>query len=423
MSALNQRSAAELVAMLAGREISAEQLTRACLDRIEQRESEVQAWQYIDENHAIAQAREIDRAPRAPLYGLPIGIKDIIDTSDLPTEYGCSLYRNHQPTADAACVAALRKAGGVILGKTVTTELAYFTPGKTRNPHRLAHTPGGSSSGSAAAVADQMVPIALGTQTAGSIIRPASFCGVIGYKPTFGQFPMAQIKQLAASLDTLGFFARATKDLPLLCEALTGRPWQVPGLEHPLRIAYCHTEQWPMASLDVQQVLSRAADQLRAAGASVEPIELEEPFRGLLEAQKVVMAVEMSRALRAERERYGDRLGPELRMLFAEADALPAARYDTALQQADECRRRMGPIFEKFDLLLTPSAPGEAPAGLGNTGDPVFNRIWTLLHLPCISVPVGRGSTGLPIGVQLVGAAHRDAKLLAAAEWVFSTLS
>lgn len=408
--------------MLARREITAEQMARACLDRIAQRDSEVQAWQWVDEARAIAQAREIDRAPRPPLYGLPIGIKDIIDTSDSPTEYGSALYRGHQPKADAACVAALRRAGGVILGKTVTTEFAYFRPGKTRNPHRLGHTPGGSSSGSAAAVADQMVPIALGTQTAGSIIRPASFCGVIGYKPTFGQFPMAGIKQLAASLDTLGFFTRAVEDLPLLSEALSGRVWQLPSRQRRPRVGLCLTEQWPMASTPVQQLLRRSADQLRQAGASVEEIELGEPFRGLADAQKVVMAVEMSRALRPERQRDAESLGPELRQLFAQADACPSDRYQAALSQAEDCRLRMRPVFEKVDLFLTPSAKDEAPEGLSHTGDPLFNRIWTLLHLPCINLPVGEGPSGMPLGIQLVGAAERDSELFAAAAWIFWTL-
>src|SRR5215471_7840232 len=208
---LNELPAAEAVALLSRREISPEELTRACLDRISAREAQVQAWQFIDPERALAQARSSE-ASSPPLHGLPIGIKDIIDTADLPTEYGSSIYQGYRPQADAPCVSALKRAGAVILGKTVTTQLAYFTPGKTRNPHNPEHTPGGSSSGSAAAVADFMVPAALGTQTAGSIIRPASYCGVIGFKPTFGQVPMHGIKPLAPSLDTLGVFVRNLSD-------------------------------------------------------------------------------------------------------------------------------------------------------------------------------------------------------------------
>src|SRR5258707_14482494 len=225
MRQLAKVSARQAEVLFSRREISAEELTHACLHRIADRESRVQAWQFINEKIVLDQARQLDRAPIAPLYGVPIGIKDIIDTSDMPTEYGSSIYSGHRPAVDAACVAALRRSGAVILGKTVTTEFAYFTPGKTRNPHRLDHTPGGSSSGSAAAVADQMVPIALGTQTAGSVIRPASFCGVIGFKPTFGQLPTIGIKQLAAPLDTLGVFTRDLTDLPLVWKGFCGNAW------------------------------------------------------------------------------------------------------------------------------------------------------------------------------------------------------
>lgn len=414
MSRLNELSATEAVALLSRREISAEELTRACLERIRKRDPELQAWQFLDEKRALAQAREADRSPQGPLYGVPVGIKDIIDTADMPTEYGCSLYRGHRPAADAACVAALRRSGAVILGKTVTTELAYFTPGKTRNPIHLGHTPGGSSSGSAAAVADSMVPVALGTQTAGSIIRPASFCGVIGLKPTFGEFPMGGIKVLARSLDTLGVFARRVADLSLLYEAFSGGAWAVPTAPTPPRIGVCRTEQWPMASADAQSILLQSAEALRGAGAHVEEIELDEGFRALHDTQKVVMAFEMARELRRERDEHADKLGPQLLQLFAEGDAYSPGQYEAALAKAAECRRRIGLVFGRVDVLLTLSAPSEAPAGLASTGDPMFNRIWTLLHLPCVNLPAGRGEKGLPIGVQLVGPAKGDASLLAA---------
>lgn len=421
MKPLNELGAAEAVALLARREISSEELTRACLERISAREGEVQAWQYLDPQAALAQARSA-QANAATLHGLPVGVKDIIDTADMPTEYGCQVYQGHRPKADAACVEALRRAGAVILGKTVTTQLAYFTPGKTRNPHNPKHTPGGSSSGSAAAVADFMVPVALGTQTAGSVIRPASFCGVIGYKATFGEFPMAGVKPLAPSLDTLGVFARALGDLPLLCEAIGGHKRTAPILRTPPRIGLCRTEQWPLASADAQAVLLKSAEQLRKAGAKVDEVDLGDSFRGLFDAQKQVMAVEMARSLARERTSHPEALGPELHRLFSEADACPAESYRSALPQAEDCRRRLIPVFEKFHALLTPSAPGEAPAGLGATGDPAFNRIWTLLHLPCISLPVGRGQQGLPIGIQLVGEAGGDARLFVVAAWVSSHL-
>jgi len=352
-----------------------------------------------------------------------VGIKDIIDTADMPTEYGCSLYRGHRPAVDAACVGALRRSGALILGKTVTTELAYFTPGKTRNPFHLGHTPGGSSSGSAAVVADSMVPIALGTQTAGSIIRPASYCGVIGLKPTFGEFPMAGIKPLARSLDTLGAFVRRLADLSLLYEAFSGGAWSVSAVPTPPRIGVCRTEQWPMASAEAQSTLLRSAEALRGAGARVEEIELDEGFRGLHDTQKVVMAFEMARELRRERDEHADKLGPQLLQLFAEGDAHSPSQYQAALAKAAECRRRISSVFGRFDVLLTLSAPSEAPAGLTSTGDPMFNRVWTLLHLPCVNLPAGRGEKGLPIGVQLVGPAKGDARLLAASSWVEPVLA
>lgn len=419
---LNQLSASQAAALLSRREISAEELTRACLHRIADREPRVQAWQFIDEKIALDQARELDRAPIAPLYGVPVGIKDIIDTADMPTEYGSSIYAGHRPVTDAACVDALRRYGAVILGKTVTTELAYFTPGKTRNPHRLDHTPGGSSSGSAAAVADQMVPIALGTQTAGSIIRPASFCGVIGFKPTFGQFPTGGIKPLASSLDTLGAFTRDLADLPLIWKVFVGDAWSLLAADFPPRIGFCRTEQWPLATPDAQRVLVHCAEALRSAGAHIEEIELSAAFHGLHEVQKLVMAFEMTQALRNERERYSDRLGAELLQLFEEGKACSAERYQRALTKASECRQQIEAIFARFDVLLTPSAPGEAPAGLGSTGDPAFNRIWTLLHLPCINLPIERGKRGLPIGIQLVGPARGDARLYHASGWTLRAL-
>lgn len=418
---LTQLSASQAAALLSRREISAEELTRACLHRIADREPRIQAWQFLDEKIALAQARKIDRNPLGPLYGVPVGIKDIIDTADMPTEYGSSIYVGHRPPSDAACVAALRHSGAVILGKTVTTEFAYFTPGKTRNPNRPEHTPGGSSSGSAAAVADQMVPIALGTQTAGSIIRPASFCGVIGFKPTFGEFPMKGIRELAASLDTLGLLARDLGDLPLTWKIFVRESWSLPAADVAPKIGFCRTEQWPLASRETQRVLVESAEALRNAGSRVEEIELGAPFTGLHDAQKVVMAFEMSQALRSEREQHLDQLGAHLREILEVGAATPVERYQAALARAAECRRHIETVFARFDALLTPSAIGEAP-GLDSTGDPAFNRIWTLLHLPCISLPTGRGERGLPIGIQLVGPARGDARLYQASGWALRAL-
>lgn len=422
LSALNELSASEAIGLLARREISAEELTRACLDRIAARESDVAAWQCIDEAHALAQARQLDRAPAPPLYGVPIGIKDIIDTADLPTEYGSPIFRSHRPGRDAACVAALRESGAVILGKTVTTELAYFTPGKTRNPNNLAHTPGGSSSGSAAAVADFMVPLALGSQTAGSIIRPASFCGVIGFKPGHGRFSMDGIRPLAPSLDTLGFFARSAADLPILWEALGDPSPLTSRFTAAPRIGFCRSEQWPMASEDAVLVLERSAEEMRAAGARVADVDLGPAFKGLQDAQKDIMAVEAAGVFRRDLGKHLNELGPALRQLMAEGDACSDAQYRAALSHAAACREQFAAVFEKWDVLLTPSAPGEAPLGLASTGDPIFNRVWTLLHAPCINLPLANGASGLPIGVQLVGPPRAEASLLAVASWILARL-
>jgi len=422
VKALHQLAAAEAVGLLSRREISSEELARACLDRIGTREPVVQAWQFIDPDQVVSHARALDAKPIGPLFGIPIAIKDIIDTADMPCEYGSSIYRGHRPLADAECVAALRRSGALILGKTVSTEFAYFTPGKTRNPHHPEHTPGGSSSGSAAAVADFMVPASLGTQTAGSIIRPASFCGVLGYKPSFGELPMAGIRPLAPSLDTLGIFARSVSDLPLLSQAIRGKQRPLPILRGPPRIGLCRTEQWPLADPDSQRVVLDSVDRLRKAGAQVEELELGDSFHRLLEAQKRVMAVEASQALKNERQRHADALGRKLHELFADADACSPEAYRSALKQAEECRRQMLPIFSRHQVLISPSATGEAPAGLEATGDPVFNRIWTMLHLPCISLPVGTGQKGLPIGLQAVGEAGGDVRLLVFAEWIHSRL-
>lgn len=420
---LHALGAAEAVALLARGDVSAEELTRACLSRIGAREPAVQAWEHLEPERALVQARRLDADGRpGPLHGLPVGVKDLIDTADLPTAYGTSLHRGQRPAADAACVAALRAAGAVILGKTVTTELAYFTPGKTRNPRDLSRTPGGSSSGSAAAVADEMVPAALGTQTAGSVIRPASFCGVIGFKPTHGKLSVQGIKALAPSLDTLGVMVRALLDLPLLCGAL-GLALDIEELRSPPAIALCRTDRWSAAEPSTQKLIEEAAAALERAGARVTELSWPPDLAPAFETQKTIMAVEMAEHLGPERRKDEAALGEPLRKLFREGDAARAAAYPAALREAARLRPRFDEVAAPFDALLTPAAPGEAPLGLGATGDPVFNRIWTLLHAPCITLPLGSGPHGLPVGLQLVAARGRDARLLAAARFALDALA
>ncbi len=412
--------AAEAVELLSRGAITAEALARACLERIAAEEPRVGAWEFLDPELALARARRIDAAGRpGPLRGLPVGVKDIIDTADMPTARGSALFAGRRPAEDAACVAALRRAGGLVLGKTVTTELAYFTPGKTRNPRDPSRTPGGSSSGSAAAVAAGMVPAALGTQTAGSIIRPASFCGVVGFKPSHGLFSLAGVSPFAPSLDTLGLLARSAADLPLLALAL-GADLAHPAPPRPPRIGLCRTEGWAAAAPESRAAVEGGAERLRAAGADVAQAD-DGPFRGLTEAQRTVMAFEAAEALAELRPQLA-RLGPELQEILRQGEATPRAAYDEARARAEAARRRLPELFGRFDVLLTASAPGEAPEGLASTGDPALNRIWTLLGLPCVSLPCAEGPHGLPVGVQLVGSPGGDAALLAAAGWAEGVL-
>jgi len=422
MSAPNELSVAKAVERLGRRELGAEELVRSCLSRIAQREPEVQAWEVLAAD-AVDQARRIDAQARRPLLsGLPVGIKDLIDTADLPTTYGSPIYAGHRPKADAACVAALRAAGAVVLGKTVTTEFAAYRGGKTRNPRDPSRTPGGSSSGSAAAVADRMVPAALGSQTAGSVIRPAAFCGAVGYKPTFGTFDLRGVHPLSPSLDTLGFFTREVADVPWIAAALSGadRPAPIPELSKPPRLGLSRTDQWSKAEESTQALLEQTAARLGRAGAAVREVE---PPAGLAEAQAVIMPAEAAVALRDERQSHGDRMSEAFRSFLREGELCPPERLSAAREKAEQGRAGLPRLFADVDVLLTPAAAGEAPPGLASTGDPAFCRTWTLLGCPCLSLPVLTGPAGLPVGLQLVAAPAADDRLLAVAAWIERELS
>jgi len=402
--------AAEAVARLTRRDLSANELLRQCLARIAEREPEVQAWETLDAEGALAEARRIDSLrDRPPLCGLPVGVKDLIDTADLPTGYGSPIHRGHRPAKDAECVRRLREAGAVVLGKTVTTEFAVYSPGKTRNPRDLSRTPGGSSSGSAAAVADGMVPVALGSQTAGSVVRPAAFCGVIGFKPTYGALPLEGVHPLAPSLDTLGFFVRAIEDVPLMLSALSGVAAAPIRSTRP-RLGFCRTEAWPTAAPETQRAIEDAAAALGA-----KEIEPGPAFAGLIDAQIAIMGAEAAQELAAKPQ---DALSARLRDFLRDGARVSPERLRAARDQAERCRRELDAIFSGFDALLTPATIGEAPAGLAATGDPIFCRIWTLLRVPCISLPVLTGPAGLPLGLQVVGARGRDPDLISAAAFI-----
>jgi amidase len=416
--------AARAIELLSRRELSAEELVVQCIDRIIAREAEVQAFEVLDAEGAVREARRIDELPHRPqLCGLPVAIKDLIDTADLPTSYGSPIHRGHRPSEDAACVRALRTAGAVILGKTVTTEFAVYHPGKTRNPRDPSRTPGGSSSGSAAAVADGMVHAALGTQTAGSVIRPASFCGVIGWKPPHGALFLQGVHPLAPSLDTLGFFVREVEDVPHLLAALQGtKPRPMPAPPKRPSFALCRTESWPEADPSTRAALEEAAARLARSGAEVRELELPPSFTGLAAAQTLIMNAEAAISLRQELAHHRAALSPRLREILDAGAACPPAQLAAARDQAARCRAEFDALAGQFDALLTPAAKGEAPVGLGATGDPIFSRIWTLLGTACATLPVLRGPAGLPVGLQLVGRRGGEDALLAAAAFVAKAL-
>jgi Asp-tRNA(Asn)/Glu-tRNA(Gln) amidotransferase A subunit family amidase len=398
--------------------MKSEALVSGCLERIAQREREVHAWAYLDPERALAEARQRDReAPRSALHGVPVGIKDVLDTADMPTEYNSPIYRGHQPKWDAACVALLRRAGCVILGKTATTEFANNHPAPTRNPHNLAHTPGGSSSGSAAAVADRMVPLALGTQTGGSVIRPGAYCGVAACKPSFGSINRAGLKFVSESLDTIGVFARTADELGLLLQVLTGRsPSPTPSAKP--RIGLCRTPRWSDADGETQANLESAAQALAKAGAQVRDFDLPEGSQALFDRHSAVMGYESARALAWEYTQFPEQISANLRPRLEAGWRVTRQDYDEVRGIARSCRRQLADQLREFDFLLTPSAASAAPASLASTGSPVFNRAWTLFGVPCVTLPFGAAANGLPLGVQLVGAFDQDMVLLEWAKWI-----
>jgi amidase len=421
---LNELSASEAARLIAGGRITSEALVRDCLARIEAREASIRAWAFLDPELALHQARERDRSSaRGPLHGVPIGVKDIIDTADMPTEMGSPIYRGFRPPSDAACVALMRAAGAVILGKTATAEFAGMTPGATRNPHHPSHTPGGSSSGSGAAVADFMVPAAFGTQTGGSVLRPASFCGIVGYKPTFGRFNRAGIKPAAESLDTLGLMARTIDDIELLDCVLVGRP-PSPSQARDLapRIGVCRTHLWQIALPETIEAVVDSASRLAAAGARVSEVTLPDEFAGLTRARELINNYERARAMGYEWHNRRDLISERLRRSIQQGWETPHEEYAAALALAARCRALLDGVFGTLDLLLAPCVPGEAPSGLESTGNPRFQELWTLLHVPAFTLPTHSGPNGLPVGIQLVAPMFGEARLFEAARWVWDRL-
>ena len=389
-------------------ELTTEALLASCRERIAQREPEVRAWTCL--------ATEFKSTP-GPLHGVPVGVKDIFDTHDMPTAYGSPIYAGHRPRTDSAPVALTRGAGGTIMGKTVTAEFATFVPRETRHPLDPARTPGGSSSGSAAAVADFMVPLAFGTQTAGSHIRPASYCGIVGFKPTFNTIARAGVKPGADSLDTVGVFGRSVEDVAFFAAALTNRPELESTLERAPRIGVCRTYEWDRVQPEMRKALE---DARRTLGA--DEFELPGRFKGLRESHTAILWYEVARNLADEFTRFPDQLDPALRQRCADGFALDPKEYVQAQQHAADCRAHFAEALRDYDVLLAPAASGEAPKGLTSTGDVALNVVWTLLHTPCVAVPAAKSASGMPLGLQAIGRIGDDARTLACADWIAAKL-
>lgn len=428
--------AAQALAALRDGRTSAEDLVNGCLARIRADDERVRAWAFIDEKRALDQARNCDRIRReghamGPLHGLPVGLKDIIDTADMPTEDGTALHAGRRPDHDAAVVERLRSAGAIILGKTVTTELATYAPGKTRNPVNPEHTPGGSSSGSAAAVAAHMVPVAIGTQTNGSVIRPAAFCGVYGYKPTFGLVPRHGILEQSRPLDQVGFFARTVEDLAIIAEPLIGyderdpdtRPIARPGLrevalqEPPLPpvFAFTKTPNWG----DAEEQTRLAFDEVaQALGAQAMPFGVPSVFNDAWAWHATIMEADIARSFGALYERGRDQLSESLRGQIERGRRVTAVDYNNALGRREAMSLAFEEIFDRCDVILTAATAGPAPHGLDSTGSPAFCTLWTFAGMPAVTLPLLRADNGLPMGIQLVGRRGDDARLLRTARWL-----
>jgi amidase len=421
--AINHLSASEMARQIAHGDLTSEAVVSACLARIEERDAAVQAWAYLDSDLALRQARFRDREPsRGPLHGVPIGVKDVIDTADMPTQMGSPIYRGHQPRADASCVALVRAAGAVVLGKTVTFEFAGMAPGATTNPLHPAHTPGGSSSGSGAAVADFMVPVAFGTQTGGSVLRPAAFCGVFGYKPTFGRFNRAGVKPAAESLDTIGLIARSIEDLQLVDAVLVGRkPASGGPLAAPV-IGACRTHLWPMAQPETVAAFEDSATKLERAGANVRELTLPVIFAELTGARERISDYERARGLAHEWQHSREQISERLRRCMERGFTLAPEAYWSAQQLVQRCRLLLADVMHGIDALLVPCAPGEAPQGIDYGGDPKMQELWTLLGTPAMTLPTHRGPNGLPVGIQLVTRSGTEDTLFGTARWVWQVL-
>jgi Asp-tRNA(Asn)/Glu-tRNA(Gln) amidotransferase A subunit family amidase len=425
MSDPTRLTALEAAAEIAAGRLTSEGLVHALLERIEARDDAVKAWVHLEPEQVLAEARARDaERPRSLLHGIPVGVKDILDTHDYPTECGSPIYQGNQPSGDAAAVAMLREAGLVVMGKTVTTEFAMRNPGPTRNPHDPARTPGGSSSGSAAAVGDFQVPLAIGTQTAGSVIRPASYCGVVGYKPTHGRIMRNGMKVLAESLDTIGVMARSVNDVNAFAAVLEGVPVRpLAKMGRAPRFAWSKTMIWEEAEPGTRKALAEAIDRVNAAGGTAVEIQLPPAFKDALEAQDVIMTFEAWRGLAYERCNHPEKMSTALKEAIAAGGTCTRERYDWARNVQATLKATFWQLLERYGALLVPAAPGEAPKNLAYTGSPNFNKGWTMLGVPCVTIPGLVGTEGMPVGIQCIGPAGRASQILSHAAWLESAFA
>ena len=433
---LFELSAAEAIGKLRNGEIASEELVQACLDRIDEVDGEIEAWAHLNPEYALDQARTLDArrqagGPVGPLHGIPVGIKDIFDTDCLPTENGTVLNSGRQPMENCRVVSLLMEAGAVIMGKTVTTELAVYGPGKTKNPHNPGHTPGGSSSGSAAAVAAYMVPLAVGSQTNGSVIRPAAYCGVVGFKPTHGLIPRTGVLRLSDVLDTIGVFARSVEDAAMIAELLVAydpgdkdtRARARPPLAEtaageppmPPMLTFAKTAVWDQADKETQDAFVELKELL---GGVCDDLDLPEPFEHAVEQHGKIMNADLAKNLGAYYEHGKDRLSEVLREKIEEGQKTLAVDYNRAVDGREFLNDGLAGVFDRYDAIITPATVGEAPAGLDSTGNPIFNSLWTYCGTPAVTLPLMEGPNGLPVGVQLIGRRGDDARLLRTARWL-----
>ena len=437
---LHELTATQAVQAMRDGQLTSEQLVATCLVRIRELEPRVQAWAFLDPDYALAQARRADETRRegkvfGPLHGVPVGIKDIFDTADMPTEFGTVLHQGRRPTRDATAVAQLRQAGAVIMGKTITTEFAYYAPGKTTNPRDAKRTPGGSSSGSAAAVAAGMVPLAIGSQTNGSVLRPASFCGVFGFKPSYGLISRHGMLSLSRPLDQVGVFARSIEDVALIGDCLMNYDAQDADMQPRVRPSLARTAaeeppapplfvlvKTPMWSKTQQDTQAGFAELIVHLGGQLHEVELSISIEDGIACHRLIMEADMARNLASEYERGRGQLSAAMRAAIERGRRVTAEEYNRALAAMAPLTAVLDELFLNYGTIVTPVVAGEAPLGLESTGDPIFCTFWTLCRTPSISLPLLQGANGLPIGVQLVGAPDDDGRLLRSARWLVESV-